>query len=69
MANAKSIELLGEEACDAAFRLMNVLACMEELAQPSGPSWPRPLAYWAWETAEAIMAYQDAVKARLEASS
>ena len=69
MATSKSIELLGEEAIDAAFRLMNVLACMEELSQPSGPSWPRPLAHWAWESAEALLAYQEAVKARLEASS
>jgi len=69
MANAKSIELLGTEAVEAAARLMNLLACMEELSKPYGPSWPGPLAHWAWEAAEAVMAYEQAVKARLEASS
>jgi hypothetical protein len=68
MAEHKSIEVLGEQASDAAFRLMNVLTTMEELSRPSGPSWPSPLAYWAWESVEALMAYQNAVKARLEAS-
>jgi len=60
MADDKSIELLGEQACDAAFRLMQILS------KPSGPSWPAPLAYLAWETAEAVMAFQGAVKSRLE---
>jgi hypothetical protein len=66
MADDKSIELLGEQACDAAFRLMQILSSMEELSKPSGPSWPAPLAYLAWETAEAVMAFQGAVKSRLE---
>jgi hypothetical protein len=65
MADEKSIEVLGDQACDSAFRLMQILGCMEELSKPSGPSWPAPLAYMAWETAEAVMAYQSAVQQRL----
>lgn len=68
MAESKSIEVLGQEASDSVFRLMQVLSCMEELAGSSGPSWPAPLAYWAWESAEAVMAYQKAVNARLQSS-
>lgn len=69
MAENKSIEVLGQEASDSVFRLMQVLTCMEELSGSSGPSWPSPLAYWAWEAAEAVMAYQNAVKERLGVAS
>jgi hypothetical protein len=34
MANAKSIELLGTEAVEAALRLMSLLACIEQLSKP-----------------------------------
>lgn len=65
MADLNSIHSLSKDACDKAFRVMQLVSLMEELCGNHGPTWPSALAHLTWEVAEATLASQQAIEAAL----
>lgn len=65
MADLNSIHSLSKDACDKAFRVMQLVGLMEELSGNTGPSWPSALAHLTWEVADSVLATQQAIEALL----
>lgn len=68
MSSTSEIELLGQNAVDASFRLMHLMELVSQMAGQSGPSWPEALTHYAWEAAEAVGAFRTAVADHLTPS-